>query len=272
MNAESCAYTLVAARSGGFLDFEDSIRSSKVLQGQENVGYVPPLYGCDATNHPLDFEMRAPIHQNLASTGLDKGNFNSFVARPTTAYTGFMESDRFPKVLQGQEICPLRSFTGKMDLKLGAWGKQPNIGCNSFNMYPATKPSFYPLPSENLRNVFFPYNDVYKNGQDPTMRAYAANFQRENVQFNPSSIPKRVVVDDVRKPIILNEHKPAETIISPAFNSTIRNQKEETFGGTVAGCKLFGFSLTGETPSPSSQNSGKRSCTKVRYSRVKIIV
>ncbi|KAK2643311.1 hypothetical protein Ddye_025074 [Dipteronia dyeriana] len=247
------------AGGGGFLDFEDSIRSSKVLQGQENVGFVSPLYGCDTANRPQDFEMRAPIHQNLALTGFGKGNVAKFMARPTT-YTGFMESDRFPKVLQGQEICPLRSLTGKVDLSLGAWGK-PYLGSNSFNMYPTAKPNFYQLPSENLRNMYFPYGDIYKTGQDPTMHAYAPNFQRENVQLNSSSI-QNIVGDEVRKSNLLNEHKAADSIPTPTFKTNMRNQKDET-SGTVAGCKLFGFSLTGETPSPNSQNSGKRSCTKV---------
>ncbi|KAK4851999.1 hypothetical protein QYF36_020177 [Acer negundo] len=248
------------AGGGGFLDFEDSIRSSKVLQGQENVGFVSPLYGCDTVNRPLDFEMRASMHQNLALTGFGKGNVAKFMARPTT-YTGFMESDRFPKVLQGQEICPLRSLTGKVDLNLGAWGK-PHLGSNSFNIYPAAKPNFYSLPSENLRNMYFPYGDMYKAGQDPTMPAYATNFQRENVQLN-SSPHQNIVGNEVRKSNLLNEHKAADSIPTPAFKTNMRNQKDDTFSGTVAGCKLFGFSLTEETPSPSSQNSGKRSCTKV---------
>lgn len=245
------------------MDFEESVRSSKVLQGQENVGFVSPLYGCDAVNHPLDFEMRTPAHQNLALTGIGKGNVNEFMrARPTT-YTGFMESNRFPKVLQGQEICPLRSLTGKVDLNLGTWGK-PNLGCNSFSMYQAAKPNFYALPSESLQNMYFTYGDMQKTGKNPTMPSYGNNFPRETVQFNSSSIQTGLIGDEVRKPNLLNEHKPPESLPMPTtFKTNLRNKKDGSFNGTVAGCKLFGFSLTAETPAPSSQSTGKRSCTKV---------
>ncbi|XWS52694.1 hypothetical protein CRYUN_Cryun11dG0092800 [Craigia yunnanensis] len=72
-----------------------------------------------------------------------------------------------------------------------------------------------------------------------------------------------VIVDGVRKPSALNEHKPLENISSPAFGKKLMNQQDDCFKGNVVGCKLFGFSLTAESPTPGSQNSGKRSCTKV---------
>lgn len=213
--------------------------------------------------------MRAPAHQTLALNGIRKDNINELVrARPTT-YTGFVESNRFPKVLQGQEICPLRSLTGKVDLNLGTWGK-PNFGCNSINMYQASKPNFYPPPSESLSNMFFPYVDMHKAGQHHTMRPYASNFQRENVQLNSSSVQTPMIGAEVRKANLLNEHMPVEKISTPTFKANMRSQKDESFNGTAAGSKLFGFSLTAETPTPSSQSPGKRSCTKVSYIRIKI--
>ena len=254
---------------GGFLDFEESMRSSKVLQGQENVGFISPLYGCDIVNCPPDFEMQSPAHQSLASTGIGTTNISEFMRTRSTAYTGFAESNRFPKVLQGQEIFPLRSLKQKADLNLGVWAKT-NLGCNSFNMHQAPKTNCYPLASEGLRNMYFPYNDFYKAGQDPTISSYASTFPRGNVSFNASSIKTGVIVDGVRKPSAPNEHKPLENISSPAFGKKLMNQQDDCFKGNVVGCKLFGFSLTAESPSPNSQNSGKRSCTKVSYLRVKV--
>ncbi|XVF19482.1 hypothetical protein REPUB_Repub11eG0114600 [Reevesia pubescens] len=251
---------------GGCLDFEESIRSSKVLQGQENVGFVSPLYGFDTVNRPLDFEMHSPAHQSLASTGIGKTNTSEFMRARSTAYTGFAESNRFPKVLQGQEICPLRSLTQKADLNLGVWAKT-SLGCNSFNinMHQAPKTNCYPLASEGIRNIYFPYSDFYKAGQGHTMSSYASPLARGNASFDASSIETAVIVDAIRKPNSLNEHeqKPLENNSSPAFRSNLRNQQDDCCKGNVAGCKLFGFSLTAESPTPSSQNSGKRSCTKV---------
>ncbi|XP_022752447.1 auxin response factor 4-like isoform X2 [Durio zibethinus] len=239
---------------GGFLDFEESVRSSKVLQGQENVGLVSLLYGRDTVDHPPDFEMRSLAHQSLASTGIGKTNIIEFMRARSTAYTGFAESNRFPKVLQGQEVCPLRSLTPKADLNLDVWAKT-NLGCNSFNIHQA-QTNCYPLASEGLRNMYFPYTDIYKAGQDPSISSYASTLPRGNVSFNGSSIKTGVIVDRVRKPSQLHEHKSLENISSPAFGKKLMNQQDDCLKGNVVGCKLFGFSLTAESPNPNSQNSG----------------
>ncbi|XP_021610595.1 auxin response factor 4 isoform X3 [Manihot esculenta] len=246
---------------GEFLDFEESGRSSKVLQGQENVGFVSPLYRGDTLNRSPDFEMQNLAHQNLVSIGREKANIGEITRARSTTYTGFAESDRFPKVLQGQEICQLRSLTGKSDFNLGAWGK-PNLGFGPFNIYQAPRANFYPLAAESLQNMYFHYGDIYKTGQDPRMRSYATNFPRENFQFGASSM--LTARDEVGKSNQSHEHKPQETIsATPALGVNLINQEDNSFNGTSSGCKLFGFSLTAESAIPNSQNSGKRSCTKV---------
>ncbi|CAL5426553.1 unnamed protein product [Camellia sinensis] len=251
------------AGGGGFLDFEESIRSSKVLQGQENAGLLSPLYECDKANRPHDFEMQSFAHQSLASNGMEKVNFSDFLkSQQPSAYTGFAESSRFPKVLQGQEICSLRSLTGKTDVNLGAWAR-PDLGCNFFNMYQRPKPNFYPLGSEGVRNVYFPSNDIYKGGRDPVMLSHMTNFARENVPFNGSSIQSGVSRDEVRKPNLLNEPPHGKIASPPTLEANFKNTKDDISNGSMAGCKLFGFSLTGETAMPNSQSSNKRSCTKV---------
>ncbi|KAL7173628.1 hypothetical protein ACSBR2_032980 [Camellia fascicularis] len=253
----------IAGGGGGFLDFEESVRSSKVLQGQENAGLLSPLYECDKANRPLDFEMQSFAHQSLASNGMEKVNFSEFLkSQQPSAYTGFAESSRFPKVLQGQEICSLRSLTGKTDVNLGAWAR-PDLGCNFFNMYQRPKPNFYPLGSEGIRNVYFPYNDIYKGGRDPVMLSHMTNFARENVPFNGSSIQSGVSRDEVRKPNLLNEPPHGKIASPPTLEANFKNTKDDISNGSMAGCKLFGFSLTGETAMPNSQSSNKRSCTKV---------
>lgn len=252
------------AGGNGFLDFEGSVRSSKVLQGQENVGFVSPLCGRDKVNRPLDFEMQSQANQTLASTGMDKANLSEFMRAHPTTYTGFVESDRFPKVLQGQEICPLRSLTaGNADFNLGAWRK-PDLNGNVLDMYRRQGPNFYPLASEGVRNMYFPYNDIFKAAQDPVMLSYTSNFTRESVQFNQTSTQSAATRPEVRKPNLPPEKKLLENISTPpTLETTPKNQKDESFTGTLTGCKLFGFSLTGETPTSNSQNSSKRSCTKV---------
>ncbi|XP_039012746.1 auxin response factor 4-like isoform X2 [Hibiscus syriacus] len=242
-----------------FLDFEESLRSSKVLQGQENVGFVSSLHGHDTVNLQLDFEMQSPVgHQSLASTGIEKCNISDYMRVRPTAYAGFAESNRFPKVLQGQEICPLRSLTQKADLNLGVWA-ETNLGCNSYNMHQSQKTNCYPLASEGLRSMYFPYSEFYKTGQEPTVSSYPSPILRGNVPFNASiKTGVGVLVDGVRKPNPLDGHKLLENIPSPAPENNSRNQQEDSSKRNVAGCKLFGFSLNVESPTPSSQNSGSQ--------------
>ncbi|KAK8707440.1 hypothetical protein V6N13_058501 [Hibiscus sabdariffa] len=247
-----------------FLDFEESLRSSKVLQGQENVGFVSPLHGGDTVNRLLDLEMQSPAHhQSLASTGIGNSSISEFMRVCPTVYAGFAESNMFPEVLQGQEICPLRSLTQKTDHNLGVWAKT-NLGCNSTNMAQSPKTNCYPL-SEGLGSMYFPCSECYKTSQEPMVSSYPSPLLRGNDLFNASSIKTGVgfLVDGVRKPNLLNEHKPLANNPSPAPGNSSRNQQDDPFKRNVAGCKLFGFSLNAESPTPSSQNSGKRSCTKV---------
>ncbi|KAJ6384859.1 hypothetical protein OIU77_028129 [Salix suchowensis] len=241
------------AGGGGFLDFEESVRSSKVLQGQENAGLLSPVYRRDIVNHPLEFEVQNKAQQNLILKGIERAKISELTRAHPATYTGFTESDRFLKVLQGQEICSLSSI-GTL--------RKPNIGCSSFQMYPGTRPTFYPVAAESLRSMYFPYGDVLKNEQDPRTQSYAI-FSRENAHSNTSSIQTCVVREEVRKPNQSSEYKKPESIsAAPALCANLRNQKDGFFNGNATGCKLFGFSLNAET-SPNSQNTGKRSCTKV---------
>ncbi|KAJ4829204.1 ADP-ribosylation factor 4 [Turnera subulata] len=248
---------------GCLLDFEESIRSSKVLQGQEILGFVSPPYGGDIVNRPPDFEVRGPAHQNLVPTAIENTRISEITrARPAT-YAGFVESDRFPEVLQGQEICPLRSLTGKADLNLGVWMKS-GAGCSSFDMYQASRSNFYPLAAEGFRNMYFPYGKVYTTSKEARMGTYADSFPKENIQLNTSPIQTGIIRENVGKAKQLNEHELEENIsASSELGINPRNQKDNSVEGGAAGCKLFGFSLTAEMPVPNSQNSGKRSCTKV---------
>ncbi|XP_022944015.1 auxin response factor 4-like isoform X1 [Cucurbita moschata] len=225
---------------GGFMDFEDSVRSSKVLQGQENVGMVSPFYGCDTAKRSLEFEVRSSAQQNQASGGVEKLNIGDYV----TSFTGFMESDRFLKVLQGQEICSLRPQTRKPEPSLGVWGKF-NLSDNSFNPFQSPNSSFYHMASNGARNMYYPHRDIYSTGQAAMMSSNDINFPRESALSNPSAKMERA------------------NSTPPTLGSNMRNSKDENVNENRTGCKLFGFSLTTETAT-NMQSSGKRSCTKVR--------
>ncbi|KAK6936020.1 Auxin response factor domain [Dillenia turbinata] len=248
---------------GRFLDFEESLRSSEVLQGQEKIGFVSPLYGGDKVNRPLDFGMHNAAHQSLAAGRVvEKVNNSDFLRTQPTTYTGFSESNRFPKVLQGQEICPLRSLTEKANFNLGSWGKPNNIGYHILNAYQTPKTNFYPLASEGVRNIYLPFHDISKARHNPVMLPYTSTFPRENIPYN-LSINTGIARDEVRSSNIQKEQATSENL--PALPNSVTDMKiqEGTAKGMGNGCKIFGFSLAGETTSSNSHTSGKRSCTKV---------
>ncbi|KAG5561759.1 hypothetical protein RHGRI_004712 [Rhododendron griersonianum] len=81
----------------GVSDFGESLRFRKVLQGQEMMGLISPYDGVDVqSHHPSEIRRCTPFSDNsrISATG------NSAISFETT---GFGESLRFNKVLQGQE-------------------------------------------------------------------------------------------------------------------------------------------------------------------------
>ncbi|XP_061354948.1 auxin response factor 4 isoform X2 [Gastrolobium bilobum] len=251
----------------GFMDFEESVRSPKVLQGQENTGFMSLYYGCDTITKQPEFEIRSTSHPNLASTGLRKITAAELLRVHPSSYAGFAETNRFPKVLQGQEICPLRSLTGKADLiNLGSWGK-PNISSTNYNLHQATKPNFHSSGPEVLQTAYFPYGDIHKPGQGSSLLcSKPTNFQRENFPFNTPSTQPGIMRNEVGRSdhTTPNEQKLQDNISGAAsLGANMRIPNDDTFKGKVNACKLFGFPLSGETTNQNSQNSAKRSCTKV---------
>lgn len=253
-------FKLIVAARVGFLDFEESVRSSKVLQGQENIGLVSALNGYDTRNCSRNVEM--PSIVNRTSEMMGKHNFTEFTrTKPFTTYTAFLESNRFPRVLQGQEICSLRFLSGKSDAKLSAWGKA--TGYDVLNMHQRSKTNFYPLASEGTRNIYFPFNDASKAVDNHNI-VTSTNILKENVLLSPSFNQSGVTSHEAKK---LNSSKEpwSECIISssPKYKVNSKIEKDGSLNSTVTDCKLFGFSLTGETSTANSQCSCKRICTKV---------
>lgn len=249
------------------MDFEESVRSPKVLQGQENTGFMSLYYGCDTVAKQTELDVRSPSHPNLASTGVRKIAAAEFMRVHPSSYAGFTETNGFPRVLQGQELCPLRSLTGKVDLNLGAWGK-PNVNnCTNYNLHQATKPNFHSLGPDVLQTAYFPYGDIHKAGQGSSkLCSKPTNFQRENVPFNTPStqigtMRNEVGLSDITIP---KEQKLQDNISGAAsLGANMRIPNDDNFKGKVNDCKLFGFPLSGETTTQNLQNSAKRSCTKV---------
>lgn len=249
------------AGGGAFMDFEESVMSPKVLQGQENSGFASYYFGRDAFTNQPDFEMSRLGHPNLAPTGLRKTTTAELMRVHPSSYAGFAETSKFLRVLQGQEICPLQSLKGKADFSLGAWAK-PNASCTAFNQRQASKPIFNTLRSEGLQTAYFPFGDVHQTSQSNLLCSKPANFQRENA--HTPSTQEELTAKEVVRPDLSNKDRLQDSFSAAAtLGASLRIPNDETFDGKVNGCKLFGFSLSGEGNSQNLQSSAKRSCTKV---------
>ncbi|XP_073063101.1 auxin response factor 4-like isoform X1 [Primulina eburnea] len=246
------------------LDFEESVKSSKVLQGQENVALVSPLYKNSRISRQLDFETRPPASNPILDQ-MDKINHTNFWINPApTTFTGFLQSNWLPEVLQGQEICSLRSLSEKTDVNLSV-GSKPELGCDVLDAYQRHQISFYPLASEGARSLSFLEKGNYRARQGPLTVSDFSNFQRGTSVLNPNPILMRNIGDVGRMPYLGNDLRAIEqTSPTPASMMHLKNLNDDNYlKDKVPTCKLFGFSLTDDHDAVNSQGPSKRSCTKV---------
>ncbi|KAK4760599.1 hypothetical protein SAY87_005492 [Trapa incisa] len=212
--------SLIPAGAVGFVDFEESLRSSEVLQGQENLGFQSPFLRDGAVTDICHNVMTKPA-----------------------VYPGFVESaDVFPKVLQGQEVCPLKSLTRNPGHCFGSWEN----------------------PSRGLHDFYFSLGGVIRgSSSNPLINSPLANSPRESSSFRSPYIPNE---DDTGRGRFGTEANHSSRIVSSGSREMEGTGNNGSFNVGFSGCKLFGFPLASEGSSPSPptpQASGKRSCIKV---------
>ncbi|KAL0681613.1 hypothetical protein Bca4012_048460 [Brassica carinata] len=182
------ANSWVQHERGGFLDFEESVRPSKVLQGQENIGSASsPLQGFDVMN------LRTHANPVLLPSRV-KERFGDSTPLDPACSSGVMDLDSFPRVLRGQEVCSLRSFP-----QLAAASGKSIIGYTSPFAYQDNKSSFYPLASQWIRSMHIPYQNPYKAANKSVGHpSCAINFGGVTRNFdaqNEGGLPKNVTAD-----------------------------------------------------------------------------
>ncbi|KAI7730841.1 hypothetical protein M8C21_002062 [Ambrosia artemisiifolia] len=205
---------------GGCLDLEESTRSSKVLQGQENT----------------------------------VGKATNIVTTPNPTFLG-SNNTRFPKVLQGQEICSLKGLTGNAN---GSWGP-PRTDLNV--RHRPNNPAFYPLGSEGGRNFCFPNPAAVMPtiGFPAHKPVFGNGLTRDN---NINGLKQLQVPVDLEKTTV----DP-----NPIIDGNSGSEKDD--GGSDSNgssCKLFGFHLNGAPSVVDAQTLSKRSCIKVHKQGSKV--
>ncbi|CAM8955501.1 unnamed protein product [Rhodiola kirilowii] len=241
---------LSSAGRRGFLDLEESIRSSKVLQGQENSGIPSLLRRSDNVNHLLGSEMSLSSYlanQRLPSSSSirDQATAPERLNIQTGYTTSIGKSEVFPTtVLQGQEVCPY-----------SAW-RNPSIGCSLFSAHQRPQTSVYPVASAGSRSVYFPpHSGIHTEQQGPTM-SYPARFTGGSGTFSrpPPLVQNEMIIDEARRFAPMTAKKYPE---DPSLELNAKDNRNDTSPVTPSGCRLFGISLVAET------SASKRSCTKV---------
>ncbi|KAD0702495.1 hypothetical protein E3N88_43840 [Mikania micrantha] len=217
---------------GGCLDFEESTRLSEVLQGQENTS--------DRANNPLSYGLQPSMHLGFSPNPiLLTGKSTNIVTNLNPTFLGSNNS-RFPKVLQGQEICTLKSLTGFPT----SWNT-PGIDLNTHRR-PHNR-GLYPLGSEGGRNICFP-------NQSSIMPTIGCSFSR-TVFRSGLNLQQKIPVDLGKTTVDPN----------PVIGGSSGGEKEG--GGSDSngsGCKLFGFQLNASPPLvEDGKTLSRRSSTKV---------
>eukprot|EP00268_Persea_americana_P000349 TRINITY_DN10124_c1_g1_i2.p1 TRINITY_DN10124_c1_g1~~TRINITY_DN10124_c1_g1_i2.p1 ORF type:complete len:378 (-),score=80.71 TRINITY_DN10124_c1_g1_i2:1176-2309(-) len=255
----------------GFSDFKEPLGfRKKGLQGQETLGFRAPYDGIDVSNHQKPV-IRGGIPDPHMSWATGTGNSVIIpLGNPDTSSKsiGFGESDQFGKVLQGQEIYPLKPlYRGVWDntqaLENGSFGifegalmssagsRRPTFlqgYCNS-QLHPAKQPVQVFSPSSVLMfqqatGQASCTNSKYIMDKNSREGTYFGCFENANLPDGPHN-----AVEDLKR-----MHPPVQ--LSRELNhpgtahATVPASKGDCWDGlgvlptAKSGCRLFGFLLT----------------------------
>lgn len=230
------SYLFFSADGFGAPDFGGPFRFPKVLQGQENLGFNAAAFNSIDTHNSSLSELR----KNL----LGSSNFEAI----STAYnsTGFGESFRFHKVLQGQELLPRQTYGN-------------SISCKRVHMNSRFEP-YKNVQAISPRNKW--PGHAYTTGQNSHAGRHAAPTQASS----PSSVLTCPIVtadfqmlschhDPNKGPRVRNESSNPKSLfwdgklgIPDGYNPSGSPSRSHPSGNQDAapfkrGCRLFGFSL-----------------------------
>ncbi|KAL0906146.1 hypothetical protein M5K25_024614 [Dendrobium thyrsiflorum] len=266
----------------GYQSLRESARFQEVLQGQEIFGFKAPYNGGDATlpqlsemrSHHLPEMRRCIANPNSCllagsggSTRVPPGNSDFYFQG-----TGFGESVRFHKVLQGQEIVPvLPSFRG-----MAVESRRENDGSKIFESYGTGRCSAAPLqgyctfiqPCTPTAQVSSPSSVLmfqHAASQLPcTHSLYDANEKEKADNSNLSGPFSSAEVDHVQQTASTTRvHQQA--FFANAFNqgngftkehcenlskykAPVLKNSQSILHGNGSSCRLFGFPLTEKIP------------------------
>ncbi|XXG61452.1 hypothetical protein AAC387_Pa05g0063 [Persea americana] len=264
---------LPVPNGNGFPDFGESLRFQKVLQGQEIMGFRTPYDGFGVSNHQKP-EMRGFIPDPHASWATGMGNSVRIPQinpdTPCNKSIGFGASLGFQKVLQGQEIVPLKPpcREGEVDTwahENGGFGnfeganvhstrsRKPMLleGYYHSQLHPPKQSVQVPSPSSVLM-----FHQASTPSLSPNSKYGMNNKSRRDDgiyvgHFEHSHDGPHQAIQDLKRMypyhISIEQNQP-RTVHTPLLSKAECRDSPGVLPTVKNGCRLFGFPLTTEAP------------------------
>ncbi|KAJ7947030.1 Auxin response factor [Quillaja saponaria] len=243
----------------GTSDFGEPLRFQKVLQGQEILGVNTPCDGIGTENQHSS-ELRScypgPNWSGNTATGdsIRTPHINSNISNNST---GFGESFRFQKVLQGQEIFPGVSYERAPSINgahehgdLGMFdGCQVLSSRNGWSSRMQAN-SAYLCPSAPSKQVSSPSSVLmFQQAINPVSNYQSSYlFKLNGGKFAPSPPCEPISIGEGAAPNssgMFNLHNQLGVTVPRVSQSAFRGS-QELVTSCKSSCRLFGFSLTEE--------------------------
>nr|WDA53371.1 auxin response factor 15-like [Erycina pusilla] len=264
----------------GYQNLRESARFQEVLQGQEIFGFKAPYNGVDATlpqlsemrSHHLPEMRRCIANPNSCSLAVSGGNIRVPPPGNSDFYyqgTGFGESVRFHKVLQGQEIVPvLPSFCGLAAESL----RDGNDGSKLFESYGTGRCSA-PLQGyctfiqscTSAAQVSSPSSVLMFQqaaSQVPCTHSLYDTSEKEKADDNNINLPspfssaEAAQVQQETSATRMQQQASAADVFNlgnrcenlTRFKAPVHMNNQSILHGSGSSCRLFGFPLTEKIP------------------------
>ncbi|CAN6470314.1 unnamed protein product [Victoria cruziana] len=227
------------------LDFGETVRSHKVLQGQENFAVAPVFDRSDQLSQWMEFKGCSSSEKHLRSAVLETSFIGSPIAKSTMPVisSDLGESRRFQKVLQGQEVFPLTTQLSADHVNRIVWGNRKyGLGEFAVNQKPASVifPCFKaPKPCSIYSGNCYPLRSPAYDIQISQKRGNkCSSFTSQN--SNHSIISSEF---ELLEPLKKQRNAHIATAVMP---TTRDNGQSNVSGNDANSCMLFGFPLTKE--------------------------
>ncbi|KAG2617540.1 hypothetical protein PVAP13_3NG181796 [Panicum virgatum] len=257
-------------------DFAESAQFHKVLQGQELLGYrtrdnaaIATSQSCEARNMQYIDERSCSNDASNNIPGVPRHGVRTPLGNPGFSYhcSGFGESQRFQKVLQGQEVFrPYRGTLADACLRNNAFHQQdgyhaPSVANKWHTQLHGCAFRGPPAPMNPSQSSFPPSVLMFQQGNSKMAQyEFGHGPLDKNVDARPAMLGQAGGIGGTEQTLLLQPHHVSEE----ARNRHAPVEKFHSVGKEGAdnrevnpnSCKVFGISLAEKVPSSKQKECG----------------